>query len=133
MNIGRGTPAFSAVIKSLAKIGVRPADPVSPRWAKYIQIHGVLDSLGTVWNVRRNHQDLSCANRNLAVREDKLQRTLNDIGDLLILMAVQRNGGAGAKHQTSQHALLAVDKLSLNPRIQVLDGRLCQANVLDLR
>ena len=60
------------------------------------------------------------------------QRAFEDVGDLLVLMAVLGHNGAFAQRQTGKHGSLTIDKLAIDEGVEFFDGNLVEAGVLQL-
>src|SRR5271155_532978 len=70
------------------QIRVSLIDPVGARWIKNIKVDRILERLGPVWHVGRNGQDLARTHHNLFAIDPEFQRALQDVGDLLIMVAM---------------------------------------------
>jgi hypothetical protein len=116
-----------------AEIGISPADPVRPGRAEHVKIYSVFQRFRGMRNIPRDYEDFPGPHDHLSPRQGELQRAFEDIGDLFILVAVQRHDTACAKYQPCQHALFTRDKLPIKQRIQMLRGHIFKANVLDVR
>ena len=68
-------------------------------------------------HVRGDHQNLARAHHDFFSLDGKFQRAFQNVGDLLIFMAVHRHDAAGAQKKPRQHALLAGNELTVNQRI----------------
>ena len=120
VSLGTAT-GFDATREDLfAEIGICPADPVRPGRAEYVKIYRVFQRFRGMRNIPRDYEDFSGPHDYLSLRQGELQRAFKDIGDLFILVAVQRHDATCAKYQPRQHALFTRDKLPFKERIQML-------------
>jgi 3-oxoacyl-[acyl-carrier protein] reductase len=82
-------------------------------------------------HVRRDDQNLACADcDHTAISHGESQSTFENVGDLLVLMAVPGDDGALPQHEARQHRPFAIHKLTIDERVQVLDGDTVEAGVL---
>ncbi|MEA2261143.1 MAG: hypothetical protein QOJ51_3968 [Acidobacteriaceae bacterium] len=84
-----------------------------------------------MWYVRRNYQHFSGAHDMLLAFYDEFQGALEDVGDLLILVAMHRHDAASPENQPGEHALFARNELSIEQRIEVLHRHVLKSDVLE--
>jgi len=70
------------------KIRIIPIDPILPRRIEDIQVHRILQRIRLMRNIRGNAQHLTRMNHNALTRDQKLQRALQNVSDLLVVMMV---------------------------------------------
>lgn len=83
--------------------------------------------------VGRDHEDFAAAHDQFLSRDDEFQRAIQDIGDLLIVMAMLRYDRSSAQNDSREHAALPGNKLAVDQWIQVLDRHVLQADMLQFR
>src|SRR5262245_38087822 len=84
----------TSTLTSRSKVRISPSQPVLPRRTENVNIQRVLQCQRAVRHVGRNHDNLSSANGDLprSVRaEPEVQRTLENVGQLLVLVLVLRH------------------------------------------
>ena len=112
-------PFRAAACLFAAQIFVGLVDPVSPRWTKNIKVYSIGQRLGFVRHVGRNRQNLARVHNDFFAVDPELQRTFQDVGDLLVDVAVLGHDATLLQQDTCQHNVLADDELALEKRIQV--------------
>lgn len=84
-------------------------------------------------HIRRNHQHLASANGDdPAIAHRKSQRTLENAGNLLVLVAVTRHNSAFAQHNAREHGALAINELAIDARVEVFYRNRIEARVLKI-
>ena len=115
-----------------AQIRVCTAYPIVPRRIEYIQIDRVFERFSLMRHMRWDREDLSRVDHDLFTVDPKFQRALKNIGDLLIVMAVQRHKTALLHQYASNHDFVAHYELAAEQRIQRFDGDRVPWNVFQL-
>jgi hypothetical protein len=79
---------------------VGAVEPVLARRVEHIDVERVLESFGLVRHVGRDDQHLACAHDDLlglVFADPELQRALEDVGQLLVLVRAAGDDGALAR------------------------------------
>src|SRR5207245_2496798 len=79
---------------SSLKIIIGVIEPVLTDRAEQIELEGVLERLGLVLDPGRDVQHLAFADGDFLAADQKLERTLQDVGHLLALVRVHRHQAA---------------------------------------
>src|SRR2546428_9461132 len=95
-------------------------NPVSAWRIENVQIHGVHERFCLVRHVRRNSQHFPGMDRDLAAVDPELQRTFQNVGDLLIDVAMVGHDAALLQQDARQHNVMADHELTLEQRVQAL-------------
>src|SRR6267143_2696311 len=90
----------------LPQISVGPIDPVGARRVEDVEIDGICERLGPVWHVGRNGQDLARIHHNLFAVDPEFQRPLQDVGDLLVVVAVFGHNASLLEQHAGKHDIL---------------------------
>src|SRR5215831_11938959 len=99
------------------KILVGFVNPVSAGRGEDVQIHRILESYSFMRHVRRNAKYLARVDHNLFAIDIKLQRAFDDVGQLLVLMAMQRYDASLLEEHASEHNFLTEYELPLQQRV----------------
>ncbi len=114
-----------------AQVFVGLLDPVFARRIEDIEIDGVFQGLGLVRHVARDEQDLAgFDNDDLAV-DPEFQSAFEDVGDLLVLMAVLGNDAAFFEQDAGEHHIFADHEVTLEERVQILERDGLPGDVLE--
>jgi hypothetical protein len=91
----------------LAEIGVVSLDPILARRVENVEIDGVFEGVGLVGDVGRDAEDLAGADDEvfapLVGFEEELERTLEDVADLLVMVMVHGDDGPLLEEDTGKH------------------------------
>src|SRR3954451_20721823 len=96
-----------------AEVRVRPVQPVLPRRGEDVDVEAVLERDGAMREIARDHQHLAGADGVdvlLVLAEEELEGAFEDVGDLLVVVAVGRDLGAGREVHVGEHHLVAGDQ-----------------------
>ena len=66
-------------------------DPIGAGRSEYIKIHRIFQRLGLVRHVRRDAEDLSGMHHDFLAADPELQRTIEDVSELFVVVAVLGN------------------------------------------
>src|ERR1700722_8261428 len=100
---------------SATEVSIASIEPVLARRIEHIHIEGVLEGQCPMRQVRWNYQDLARTHGDLfgpVLSQPKVQRTLEDIGDLFILVGMTRHLVALRKVDVRDHHALARNQSS---------------------
>ena len=96
----------------LSEVVIRAVEPVLARRRENVHVKSILERLGLVRNVRRKHEHLARAHDDglgILGADPKLQGALEHVGQLLVLVMVQRNDAAFLHVHVREHGLVARD------------------------
>jgi 3-oxoacyl-[acyl-carrier protein] reductase len=79
--------------------------------------------------IGRDYENFPTPHDQFLALDNKFQRAFQDVGDLLIVVAVHRHDRAFAQNNSREHAAISDNKLAVDQWIQVLDGHVLQANM----
>jgi len=74
-----------------SQVGVVAVDPVLARGIEDVEIDGIFEGEGFVRNVGRNAEDFAGVDGDFFTFQGELQCAFEDVGDLFVVMAVQRD------------------------------------------
>ena len=94
-------------------------NPVGARRIEYIKIDRVLHGFRPVRHVRRDGQHLAGVHHDLFAVNPELQCAFQNIGELLVVMTVQRDDAALLHQDPRHHDVVTHHKLALQQRVQV--------------
>src|SRR5260370_21743231 len=103
---------FGALLPS-PQVLVRLVDPVGARGIEDVEIASVFQRLSFVRHVRRDAENFAGIDNDLPAVNPELQRTFEDVSQLLVVMTVLGNDAAFLQQHARQHDLLANYKLTL--------------------
>src|ERR1017187_2713239 len=106
------TPPWSGGMRSPAQVSVVFLKPVFADGAEDVEVQGVFESHGAVRHVGGNSQHLTLSHDDFAAADFELERTLEDICDLLALVVVLRNNRALGEEDLRHHRLVARNDLA---------------------
>src|SRR5260370_13109199 len=98
---------------------VRVIDEVGARGIEDVQSHSVFERLSLVRHVRGNAENLARMDHDLLAVNPELQRTVEDVSQLLVVMAVLRDNASFLQQHARQHDFLANHKLTLQERLEI--------------
>lgn len=126
-------PASLFLGKLFAEVGVGAVDPVFSGRGEDVEIDGVFEGLGGMRQVWRDDEGFSCGDGDDAsIVEGEAEGAGKDVGNLLVVVAVTRDDGSFAQDEAGEHALCAVDELSRDEGVELLDGDAVKAGVLEI-
>src|SRR5580765_3115637 len=105
-------------------------NPVGARRSKDVEIDSVFQGQRLMRHVRRNTEHFSRVNDNFFAVDIELERALDDVGQLLVVMAVKRDNTSLLEQHAGQHDLLSNHKLALQERIEILQRNHVPGDVL---
>src|SRR5713101_1998984 len=103
----RRSYVLGTALAAAPKVIVGLVQPVFAGWIENIKIDGVLKGPGFMGHVRWDAQHLTRAHYDLLAVDGKLQRALEDVGDLLIVMMMQRHVRALLQKYPRKHDFVA--------------------------
>src|ERR1700733_12919174 len=115
------------------EILIGAVDPVGARWSEDIEVNGIFKGLGLVRHVRGNAQHFAGVNCNFLAVDPELQCAIEDVGDLLVMMAVLRDNTSLFEKHAGQHNFLSDYELPLQQRVQFFQWNCVPGNVLQRR
>ena len=80
--------------------------------AEQVELEGVLDRLGLVFDPRRDVQHLAFADRDLFARDQEAERALQDVGHLFALVGMHGHEAATLEVDLRDHLAVARDDLA---------------------
>src|SRR5947208_6449280 len=114
----------------LPQISVGLLEPVLARRIEHVHIERILQRMRLVRHVARQMEHLARAHHDLfgaVVPHQKPQRTLQDVGQLLVHVRVLRDDAALLQVHVGQHQLVAGDQTTGQELVQILTGNLVPA------
>src|SRR5262245_35825862 len=105
------------------EIGVRPVEPVLPRWREDVDVQGRLERFRPVREIRWEMQDLARSDVDdlrLVLSQPETQDALEDVGDLLVLVRVPRDDAALVEVDVRQHQPVAADQPPVEERVELI-------------
>ena len=105
----------------LAQIGVGFVDPIGARRGEDVEVDGIFEGLGLVGHMGRDAEDLPGAHGDGLSADDEVKRTFENVGDLLVVVAVHGYDAAFAEEDAGEHHLLANDELAVEQGIQLFE------------
>src|SRR6188472_811683 len=118
--IAEGAPQRDG--RDLSQVRVRSVEPVLTRWAEDVHVDRLLERLGLVWHAGGNVEHLAGADVDhlgLVLTEPEAQRPLEDAGDLLVLVVVQRHDAALVEIEMRDHQPLGADEPPVQARLHL--------------
>src|SRR5882762_2926047 len=114
----------SQTLLRLPQVPIGLVNPVRPRGSKDVQVDRVDQRFCLMRHVGRDGQNLAAVDNDDATIDPELQRALEDVGQLLVVVAVLGHDAALLQQYPRNHDFLADHKLPLEQRVQVfqLDG-----------
>src|SRR5882724_1166386 len=116
---------------SVAQIVVGFVQPIFPRWIEDVEVDGVFEGPGFVGHVRRDAQDFACAYDDFFSVDGEFQRAFKDVGDLFVVVMMQRDVGAFFHDHAGQHDLVTNDHFAIDQRIQFFAFDFIPRNVFE--
>lgn len=108
-------------------------DPVGARGRENVEIHGVLHRLGLVRHIGRDAENLARMDYDFLAIDPELERTLNDVRELFVVMRMLGDDASLFQKHARQHNLLPDNELSLQQRVQIFERDGVPGNILQLR
>jgi hypothetical protein len=108
-------------------------DPIGARRIENVEIHGVFERLGLVRHIRGNAENFSGVDHNLLAVNPKLQRPVENVCKLFVVVAVLGNNAPFLKKHSREHNFLTDYKLPLQQRVQIFERNRVPGNELQLR
>jgi hypothetical protein len=102
-----------------SQIGIVAVDPVLAWGIEDVEINGVFEGEGLVRNVGRNAEDFAGMDGDLFAFEGKFQCALEDVGDLLVVVAVKRDVRAFLEQDTRDHDSGADNELTADEGVEL--------------
>lgn len=96
---------------------------------KDVQIDCIFQRFGFVWHVRRNAKNFAGAHNDFFAINPELQRALQNVRQLLVVMAMLGYDTTFLQQHTCEHKLLAGDELTIEKGIQVFGFNFLPAQV----
>ena len=103
-----------------SQVGVVAVDPVLARRVEDVEVYGIFEGKGLVRNVGRDAEDFAGMDGDFFTFEGKLQCTFEDVGDLFVMVAVQRDVCAFFEQDTRDHDVSADYELAADQWVQRL-------------
>jgi hypothetical protein len=104
-----------------SQVRIVAIDPVLARGIEDVEIDGVFESEGFVRNVGRNAEDFTGVDGDFFAFEGKLQCAFEDVGDLFVVVAVQRDVCTLFEQDAGDHDAGAYYELTAYQWVQGLD------------
>jgi len=108
--IGSGYP-LSSLLPTEVIIGF--VDPVGPWRIEHIKIDCIHDGLCLVRHVGRDGQHFAGVDHDLLAIDPELERSFQNVSNLLVVMAVQGHDAALLQKYSRQHDALSYDEMAL--------------------
>jgi len=113
---------------------VGAGDPVFAGRSEDVEVDGVFEGLGGVGHVGRDDEGFSGGDGDDAsIVEGEAQGAGENVGDLLVVVAVTGDDGSLAEDEAGEHALCAVYELAGDEGTELFDGDAVEAGVLEIR
>ena len=112
---------WSTFARTSSQVGVIAVDPILARGIEDVEIDGVFEGEGFVRNVGRDAEDFASVDGDFFAFEGKLQCAFEDVGDLFVVMAVQRDVRAFLEQDAGDHDAGAYYELAAYQWVQGLD------------
>jgi hypothetical protein len=109
----------------LAEVGVVAVDPVLAGWIEEVEVYGVFEGEGFVWEIGRDAEEFAGTEDDFAgtgLVKDETEATGEKDGDLFVGVAVERHVGALGEGDAGDHDVGADDELAAEERGHGLDG-----------
>src|SRR5271155_4953282 len=103
----------SANLLSTTQILIGLVDPVGARGIEYVEVYRILDGFGFVRHMWRNRQHLAGIDYDFFAIDPKLQRPFQNIGNLLVVVAVFGHDASFFQQDARHHDILTHDELTL--------------------
>jgi len=116
----------------MAEIVIGFVQPVLAGRIKNVKINGVFQRPGFVRHVRRDAEHFARPDDDFLAVNGELQGSFEDVGDLLVVMMVERDVSAFFHQHPSKHDFLSMEHFPINQRIEVLAFDLIPGNVFQL-
>lgn len=104
----------------MSKIIVGFVEPVVARWIEHVEIERVFESPGFMRHIRRDTKNFAGADDDFLAIDGEFQRAFEDVGELFIVMVVERDMTAFLEEDPRQHDLLAVNHFAVDVRVEML-------------
>ncbi len=104
-----------------AQVGVVSVDPVLAGRVEDVEVDGVFEREGFVGDVRRDAEDFAGADGDFAAFEMEFKGAVEDVGDLLVMVAVERDVGAFLEEDAGDHDVGANHELAADEVVHGLD------------
>ncbi len=114
------------------KVLVGFVDPVGSGRIEDVEVDRVFERLSLVRHIAWDCQNLTRTNHNFPAIDPELERALENIGELLVVVTVQGNNAALFHEYASDHDVSADDEVALEERIQILDGNSVPRDVFEV-
>src|SRR4029077_19041082 len=101
------------ILSSAAQILVGLVNPVGTRWAEDVEVDGIRQRFGFMRHMRRDGQYLSAVHDDHFAVNPELERSFENIGDLLVVVTMFRHDAALFQQYTCEHHFLTNHKLTL--------------------
>jgi hypothetical protein len=105
-------------------------DPIGARRIEYIEIDGVFERLGLVRHVRGNAEHFAGMDDDFFAVDPELERTVQDVGELFVVVAVLGDDASFFQEHARQHDFLSDDELALQERLEVFERNGVPGDVL---
>ena len=105
----------------LPEVGVVAVDPILTRGIEDVEVDGVFEGEGFVGYVGWDAEDFAGVDDDFFVFKDELQSAFEDVGDLFVVMAVQRDVRAFFQQDAGDHNTGAYDELAADEWVERFD------------
>jgi hypothetical protein len=95
-------------------------DPIGAWGIEHVEVDRVYKGFGFVGHVARDGEDFARVDHDFFAVDPELEGAFEDIGDLLIVVAVQGDNAALLHEDAGDHDVLADYQLALQERVEVL-------------
>src|SRR5262249_54572501 len=116
-----------------AEIIVSFVHPVSAWRIEDVEVNCVFHGFGFVRHMRRNREYFTSMNNDFLAIDPEFKGAVENIGDLLVVVAVQRHDTSFFHEDTCDHNLLPYNELTLQQRVQIFERYSGPRNVLEAR
>jgi hypothetical protein len=103
------------------KIRIVAIDPILARRIEDVEVYGIFEGVDLVRDIWRDAEDLAGMNDDAFAGDQKLESTLEDICDLLVVVMVQRDICTLLEKNSGDHDIFTYDKLPSDQRVHWFD------------
>jgi hypothetical protein len=115
-----------------AQILIGVVDPIGAWRIEYVKVDGVFHRFRFMRHVGGNAKHFARVHHNFLAVDPELQRTIENVGELLIMMAMLGHDAALFQQHASYHNLLTDHELPLQQRVQIFQRNRVPRDVLQL-
>jgi len=105
-------------------------DPIGAGGIEDVEVDSVFHGLGFVWHVRRDAESLAGVHNDFAAIDPELESAFENVGELLVVVAVLGDDASFFEQHARQHNVLAYHELALQQRVEVFERNGVPRNVL---